>query len=123
MTKLSKIFIILLVGILLGLLYGIYESTHIINNLKAQVYQSEQRADLLSMTVVEQDKQIKDLQLEVTAKDQWIEQLQIDNDAYNLFASDIKSRYLKLYSYAQEAELILRANGIEFYYTELPVGE
>jgi uncharacterized protein YxeA len=122
LKKLTIPIILLCLFCLAGIIYGIKSNVQLVKNIDAKNYQLQQRSEMLEMTVIEQAKQIKDLQRTITGLNQANESLNVRYTSDEMYIDELESRYLKIYGYAQTAELILLANGIEFRYTEYPLG-
>jgi len=121
--KLAFAIIGFLIGIVISLSISFGRNVTAINNLKEQINISEARNGMLEYQLTATDKELKGTKLKLTGANQKIESLQINNSAYRLFSEDIKGRYIRIYAYAQAAQLILKAQGIDYMYTELPLGE
>ena len=121
--KLAFAIIGFLIGIVISLSISFGRNVTAINNLKEQINISEARNGMFEYQLTATDKELKGTKLKLTGANQKIESLQINNSAYRLFSEDIKGRYIRIYAYAQAAQLILKAQGIDYMYTELPLGE
>jgi len=111
LPKRVRIIIMILLFCLLGIVcsmgYRIYR-------IDQELIQEKNRTETLEFQLGVKNKTLETAQTDLKTITKERDDLQISYEADEIFIKKIESRYTKLYSYAQVAEAILTANGIEF---------
>ena len=96
-----------LIGIVCSMGYRIYR-------IDQELIQEKNRTETLEFQLGVKNKTLETAQTDLKTITKERDDLQISYEADEIFIKKLESRYTKLYSYAQVAEAILTANGIEF---------
>ena len=111
---------ILIMTVIVAALTGLM--IHKAESYRIETSQLRARNSMLEIDSIEKSKIIKEQRNTITGLNQANESLNVRYTSDEMYIDELESRYLKIYGYAQTAELILLANGIEFRYTEYPLG-